>query len=780
MTTDVKVAAAPDRVLTRRERLLIERLGTYHDLVRDAFAAETLAAPEMTRPQEALDGLSRRDLLDLYAIMVASRELDKLEAALQKQGQVWFTIPGAGKEAINVAFGRALSPEDGKMPYYRDRALALACGVSPFEMLCQAMAKREDPASGGRQMPSHWGHKDFGIVSQSSCTGSQCIPAVGLAEGLVRRQQLSLPREFVTDFERADAVVYVSLGDGTTAEGEVEEALREACRTQAPVVFVIEDDAYAISTPVKWNVPGGSIPRLYKHYEALGMRVLDVDGTSFLESYRVARFAVDHGRQRAGPVLVHAHVTRPMSHSSTDTQSQYRPAEEIAQELNRDPLLKTRDLIIGHDPFSRSDEAFETALRAGMNQLEGKIQSWLRRETERARRAAPTDTEHILDHRYAGDPEAFAGTAKTQAEPPLASKLDPEKGQPIEMRYAINEVLREAMRADPRILVFGEDVADVTPLGKRMKLPAKNGRAPALEGKGGVFHVTRGLQKEFGPERVWNSPLAEATILGMATGYSLAGFLPVPEIQFRDYVHPGWQQLVDEAATLRWRSNGTWKCPMIVRMAYGGYLGGAGAIWHSEAGVSQLANVPGVRVVVPAGAWDAAALLRAALASDEIVLFLEPKALYSARGAFPPPPQSVPLGKAYVARDGADLTVITYGNLLPRCLEAAERLAALDVEVAVVDLRTVDAGWDVHTVLESVRRTRRAIVVDEDRRVCGFGDSVIATLAETAGRDLVVPLSRVCARHARVSYGPTGEASILPQTEDIVAAVRDALLKEED
>jgi 2-oxoisovalerate dehydrogenase E1 component len=219
---------------------------------------------------------------------------------------------------------------------------------------------------------------------------------------------------------------------------------------------------------------------------------------------------------------------------------------------------------------------------------------------------------------------------------------------------------------------------------------------------------------------------------------------------------------------------------MIVRMAYGGYLSGAGAIWHSEAGVSQLANVPGVRVVVPAGAWDAAALLRAALESDELVLFLEPKALYSARGVFAPVAQRVPLGKAYVARPGADLTLITYGNLVPRCLDAAERMATLDVSVEVIDLRTVDAGWDVRTILESVRRTRRAIVVDEDRRTCGFGDTIVATLAGSAGLDLVVPLTRVCARNSRVAYGPTGEAAILPQTEDILAAIRDTLLSEED
>lgn len=693
----------------------------YDDLIRQTLGEDALA-----RDDRIAGSLTAVEVLRAYTVARVSRELDVRERALQAQGRAWFSIAGAGREVIGWAFARYLRAGDPKLPYYRDRTLVLCAGVTPEEMLLQTVGAAGDPASGGRQMPSHWGSRREGIISESSPTGSQAIPAVGLAEGIVRAHHLGVPP---AEPWTADAVVYCSIGDGTTAEGEVEEAVRQAVRTHAPVVFLIEDDKYAISVPATWTIPGGDAYRLYRHYEEFGALVLRCDGTDPIEADSHAARAVAYARARRGPVILHALVTRPMSHSSTDTQDQYRTPEDLSEEAARDPLLRLSTLL--RDAGVLNDDA-----RAGLDQA---VTTLVRHAVDRVIAAPRADPAGLMVNICAREPSGHLPEA------------EPEAGEPVEMRYALNRALRAAMEANPGIVVYGEDVADAA--------------FPGLPGKGGVFHVTRGLQFAF-PDRVWNSALAEATIVGTAMGQALAGLLPVVEVQFRDYLHPAMQQLVDEAATLRWRSNGAWTCPMVIRMAYGGYLGGAGALWHSEANVGMLATIPGIRIVCPSNATDAAGLLRTAIESDEIVLFLESKALYARKAAYPGDRYRVPLGCAAVRRAGTDITIVCWGNLVPRSLEAASRLAGTGIETEVIDLRTVDTGWDAPTVLASVDRTGALLVAEEDRLTGGFGATVAARVAEELPGVLTC---RLAAKDCRVAYGPEGERAVLPQIDDIVA-----------
>lgn len=697
----------------------------YDDLIR-----ETLGEAALHQTDPVAGALSGVELLRAYTVSRLSRDMDMRERALQAQGRAWFSIAGAGKEVIGWAFGRHLTVHDPKMPYYRDRTLMLCSGITPRDMLLQTVGAASDPASGGRQMPSHWGSRKAGVITQSSPTGSQILPAAGLAEGIVRAVETGVQP---AEPWRPDSVVYASLGDGTTAQGEVEEAIRQAVRAHAPVIFLIEDDKYAISVPASWAIPGGDATHLYQHYREYGMLVLRCDGTDPVEADGCVCAAVEYARARKGPALVHALVTRPMSHSSTDTQDQYRTPEDLQEEAARDPLLRLSTLLreqglLDDERQARLDAAVAGVIRDAVDHVIGEP------------RIDPSTIMVHVDARDVGE--------RDREQPPR------DLGDPVEMRYALNRALKVAMERDPRIVVYGEDVADA--------------QFPGLPGKGGVFHVTRGLQFAF-PGRVWNSALAEATIIGTAMGHSLAGLLPVVEIQFRDYLHPAWQQLVDEAATLRWRSNGHWACPFVVRMAYGGYLGGAGAIWHSESNVGMISSIPGIRIVCPSNAGDAAGLLATACESGEIVLFLEPKALYARKAPYPGDDYRVPFGVASIRRPGTDITIACWGNLVPRSLEAAQSLKEHGIEAEVIDLRTVDAGWDLPTLRASVDRTGSLLLAEEDRLTGGFGATVAARIAEELPGVLV---ARVTAKDCRVAYGPEGERAVLPQTGEIVARAR--------
>jgi 2-oxoisovalerate dehydrogenase E1 component len=698
----------------------------YDDLLR-----ETLGDEALRRDQPIAGTLSGTELLRAYALARVSRDIDVRERALQAQGRAWFSIAGAGKEVIGWAFGRHLNASDPKMPYYRDRTLLLCAGMTPEQMFLQTVGAATDIASGGRQMPSHWGFRPGGVITQSSPTGSQVISAAGLAEGIVRAVELGVPLD---EPWSPDSVVYTSIGDGTTAEGEIEEAIRQAVRAHAPVIFLIEDDKYAISVPATWAIPGGNAAQLYRHYEDFGMLVLECDGTDPVEADRFVARAVDYTRTRKGPVILVAHVTRHMSHSSTDTQDQYRTAEDLAEEAARDPMLRLSTLL--HNAGLLDEEQ--------QHRLDATCSALVREAASTAFDSPRPDPAGIMLHVTASDLE------QRPVQPPLPADM----GEPVEMRYALNRALKAAMEDDPRIVIYGEDVADT--------------QFPGLPGKGGVFHVTRGLQFAF-PQRVWNSALAEATIVGTAMGQSLAGLLPVIEIQFRDYLHPAWQQLVDEVATLRWRSNNQWACPMVIRMSYGGYLGGAGALWHSEANIGMIATIPGIRIVCPSNATDAAGLLRTAIESEDIVLFCEPKALYARKAPYPGDDYRVPLGVASTRRAGTDITIVCWGNLVPRSLEAAETLAQEGIEAEVIDLRTVDAGWDAPSVLQSVDRTGSLLVAEEDRRTGGFGATIASRVAEELPGVLI---ARLTARDTRVAYGPEGERAVLPQVSDIAARAR--------
>jgi 2-oxoisovalerate dehydrogenase E1 component len=742
-------AAGDNKDNVSPEELLKERRAYYYDLVNQVFGDEPKGR---ATARKNLLGLSVYDVMAMYAAMRTSREIDLMQGLLQRTGNLWFSIAGAGKEVINVAIAHHMRPDDAKLPYYRDQALALWSGIRMMDITRQSVASRFDPMSGGRQMSSHFGSVEFNFPTGSTMTGSQCLPAAGYAEGLKLERKIGNAISKGAKEGKNDSFVYTSIGDGTTAEGEVEEAVRDAVRFMAPVLFVVEDDQWAISTPVSVNIPGGSASKLYSRYSHIGpdhhLEVMEVDGTDFLESFKTARKAVEYLRSGAGPVLIHAHVTRPLSHSSADTQAYYRLSEDLAAEALRDPLVRMKGLLA-------ENGVDEEKLKA----LDSLITSQIRKASEEAVAEPKLDPDTIKWHVTSTPYELRVASF---VENDVNTLKEDTSTEPIPMRDLITRTIIEEMEKDERIIIFGQDVADYPvhdPEGK-------------LKGKGGVFHVTRGVGKAF-PNRVWNSALAEATILGTAAGYALAGYLPLVEVQFRDYIHPGWQQLVDEIATLRWRSNGTFSCPMVIRVAYGDYLGGAGAIWHSEAAVGPMAHYPGLRIIVPSLGSDAVGLLREALLSGDPVVMLEPKSLYEAkpsRSYYPGPEYRVPFGKARIARQGTDLTVVTYGNLVPRTMVAAETLEKeYGISTEVIDLRTVDAGYDRETIRESLIKTGHIMIADEDRAIGGFGSSVASEIASNWWHHVHGPIGRVHPKFTRVSYGPQGEKAVMPSPDSVVA-----------
>ena len=750
---EYKTATRPqisdDGAARSADELLEQRRAYFYGLVDQVFGTDEPQGRYIARTE--LAGLSLNELLGAYAAMRISRDIDNMMGLLQRTGNLWFSIAGAGKEAMNVAISMHLRPDDAKLPYYRDQSMALWCGITLLDIMRQSVASRFDPASGGRQMSSHFGSVDFNFPTGSTMTGSQCLPASGYASALKTEKLLGKKYSYGARMGRDDSIVYTSIGDGTTSEGEVEEAIREAVRKMAPIIFVIEDDEWAISTPIATNIPGGNVSRLYRQYSHIGpnnhLEIIEIDGTDFIEAYKLSRKAVQYARSGKGPVLIHAHVTRPLSHSSADTQAYYRSAEDLAEEASRDPLLRMSQLF-------RKYGVTEEKLKA----LDALATKEVRQASEQAVSEPKLDPETIHFH-VTATPFNLQVTSFRENE--ANTLVEDTSTEPIPMRDLITRALIEEMQKDERIVVFGQDVAD-------FPVPDPTGK---LKGKGGVFHVTRGVGIAY-PDRVWNAALAEATILGTAMGYSLAGFMPVIEIQFRDYIHPGWQQLVDEIATMRWRSNGTFACPMVIRVAYGDYLGGAGAIWHSEAAVGPIAHYPGLRVVVPSLGSDAVGLLRESIISGDPVVFLEPKSLYEAkpsRSYYPGPDYRVPLGQARVAREGTDLTIVTYGNLWPRSMMAADKLASEHgINAEVIDLRTVDAGYDRPTILKSLRKTGFVLVADEDRAIGGFGSSVAAEIASNWWHELQGPIGRVHPKFTRVSYGPAGEKAVMPNPDHIV------------
>ncbi|MGC2258312.1 MAG: dehydrogenase E1 component subunit alpha/beta [Candidatus Sulfotelmatobacter sp.] len=735
--------------------------------------ATTKTDPKLSLPggkkSRNYEGLTRERLIELYRIMYTSRRIDDREIMLKRQQKIFFQMSGAGHEAIGAAAGMVLKAGyDWFYPYYRDRALCLALGAKPLEMFLQAVGAADDPSSGGRQMPSHWGYKRLNIVTQSSPTGSQILQAVGCAEAgryfTQHPKAAEVPtsqgdeekdyRHFKDVSFQGDEVTYVSLGDGTTSEGEFWEAMNAAALNKLPVIFCVQDNGYAISVPVEVQTAGGSISRLVSGFPNFHFE--EVDGTDPVASYGAFQRATQYCREGHGPAFVHAHVIRPYSHSLSDDERLYRPDAERERDAARDPVSRTQMFLLREGILDEK----------GINELEKKVEEELQIAVDQALAALPPAPESVMQFVYSPDLDPTSAVFETQAivGPDTA---DGKKPAAKTMADLINVTLRDEMKRDERIVIFGEDVADCS---REEYLKRK-----LVKGKGGVFKLTFGLQCEFGNDRVFNSPLAEAAIVGRATGMATRGLKPVVEIQFFDYIWPAMMQIRDELSVIRWRSNNVFSCPVVIRVAIGGYLTG-GAIYHSQCGESMFTHIPGLRVVFPSNALDAAGLLRTAIRSDDPVLFLEHKRLYRetfGRAAYPGPDYMIPFGKAKIVNPGTDLTVITYGAVVPRALQAAQKLEREHgVKVELIDLRCLNP-FDWETIAESVAKTNRALVAYEDTLSWGYGAEIAARIADRLFDKLDAPVRRVAAADTFVAYQPILEDAILPQANDLFRAMKE-------
>ena len=686
-------------------------------------AIESAASPS----EDGLQGLTPDALIHAFRLMYTSRRIDDREILLKRQNKIFFQISGAGHEAIQVAAGLALRPgHDWFYPYYRDRGLALALGVTPYEMMLQAVGAAADKASGGRQMPSHWSDPAKHIVAGSSPTGTHYGQAVGCAEA---NRYLG----------NQGVVTLVCSGEGATSEGEFWEAINAACLSHAPVIFLVEDNGFAISVPVEYQTAGGNVSEVLSGFP--GLLRIEVDGTDFLASYHAVLRAAQYCREGNGPALVHAHCTRPYSHSLSDDEKNYKTPAERAAEAERDPLTRFPAMLIDHD----------IADRHALERIAHEIDKEVHDVAHRALAEEPASGASALWHLYSDkvDPTSAAFATEPQF-----------SGEPRTMVDLINDTLHEEMRRNERIVVFGEDVADCS----------RERNLAEIKGKGGVFKVTAGLQTEFGSKRVFNAPIAEAAIVGRAIGMATAGLKPICEIQFFDYIWPAMMQIRDELATLRWRSFGGFSAPLVIRVPIGGYLNG-GAIYHSQCGEVEFTHIPGLRVVFPSNAQDAAGLLRTAIRCDDPVLFLEHKRLY--REPYNRSPHAgreymIPFGKAKVVKPGNALTLVTYGALVQKALQAA-----LQVErkhdgqtIEVLDLRTL-APYDWEAIRTSVEKTSRVLIAHEDCVSWGYGAELAARIGSELFHHLDAPVRRVGAMDTWVGYHPQLEAVILPQVEDL-------------
>ena len=702
--------------------------------------------------EKTYEGLVPEQLIQIFRTMYLSRRVDDREIMLKRQQKIYFQISCAGHEALQAAAAANLrAGYDWFFPYYRDRTLCLSLGVTPTDMLLQAVGAADAPASGGRQMPSHWGSRQRNIFTTSSPTGSQFLQAVGCAEAgrYFEKHPASAAkatgdyREFKDVAHHADEVTYVSTGEGTTSQGEFWESLNTAASNRVPVLYVVEDNGYAISVPVKYQTPGGNISRLLSNFPNFHFE--EVDGTDLIASLGAMRRAVEHIRSGKGPALVHGHVIRPYSHSLSDDEKLYRPEAERKLDAERDPLVRLQKFLLAEgilDP---------PAVQRMQREVDAEVQAAADAALEAPYPAKDSYKKHVV----------------SEALSPKDARFDvatASEGNDRTMADLINTCLRDEMRRDERIVIFGEDVADCS---NEEYLADKK-----LKGKGGVFKLTAGLQREFGSTRVFNSPLAEANIVGRAVGMAARGLKPVVEIQFFDYIWPAMHQLRNELPLIRWRSNDAFNCPAVVRVAIGGYLTG-GAVYHSQCGESIFTHTPGMHVVFPSNALDAAGLLRTAIRCDDPVLFLEHKRLYRepfGRAPYPGPEFTIPFGKARVWKEGTDLTIVTYGATVPRSLQAAQRMEReKGVSVEVLDLRTLNP-YDFEAIAASVTKTSRVLIVHEDMLSWGYGAEIAARVASELFDKLDAPVERLGAKDTFVAYQPELEDQILPQAEDIFQA----------
>ncbi|MDQ2832271.1 MAG: dehydrogenase E1 component subunit alpha/beta [Acidobacteriota bacterium] len=720
-------------------------------------SGSSVAESGKTARGTAESSLSREQMVEFYRLMYLSRRTDDREIVLKRQQKIFFQISCAGHEALLVAAGMAMKPGyDWFFPYYRDRAICLALGNTVEEQLLQAVGAADDPASGGRQMPSHWSSRKLNIVSPSSSTATQCLHAIGCAEAgrfFAKHPDAAGKhegdyREFKDVSFHGDEVVYVSIGEGSTSQGEFWESLNTASNGKLPVLYVVEDNGYAISTPVEVNTPGGNISKLVANFP--NFHFAEIDGTDPIASYEAMVKAVAYCRAGKGPALVHGHVIRPYSHSLSDDERAYRSAEELEADAARDPISRMQMWLLREGILDAD----------GINKLERQVDEEVQRAADRALMAPLPAVDSIMRHIYSEDlsvqDPVFEGR-------PVATADASERT----MADLINCCLKDEMRRDERVVVFGEDVADASRDGAL--------REGKIKGKGGVFKLTAGLQTEFGSDRCWNSPLAEANITGRAIGMAVRGMKPVVEIQFFDYIWPAMHQMRNELSLMRWRSNGVFSCPLVMRVPIGGYLTG-GSIYHSQSGESIFTHTPGVRVVMPSNALDAVGLLRTAIRCDDPVLFLEHKRLYRetfGRAAYPGPDYCIPFGKAKVVRAGKDVTVLTYGAVVPRALQAAQKLhRETGIDVELIDLRSL-TPYDWEAIATSVKKTSRVIVAHEDMLSWGYGAEIAARIGDELFHDLDAPVKRVAAMDTFVAYQPLLEDAILPQPEDLYRAMQE-------
>jgi 2-oxoisovalerate dehydrogenase E1 component len=673
--------------------------------------------------------LEPKNLIRAFRFMYASRRIDDREILLKRQNKIFFQISCAGHEAIQVAAGLALrAGYDWVFPYYRDRALCLTLGMTAEDMFLQAAGAASDPSSGGRQMPSHWSSTKLHIVSPSSATGTQLLPAVGCAEGNRHLDPSS------------DAVTLTSTGEGATSEGEFWESINAACLEQLPVIFLVQDNGFAISVPVERQTPGGDVSKLVAAHPNL--RVLQCDGTDLVASYAAMAEAVNYCRAQRKPALVHASCTRPYSHSLSDDEKLYKTEAERAAEALRDPVRNFQAWLIANG----------VADRGRIDQLMLEVDTEIQEVSDRALKAAVPARGSAL--RYLYSERVDPTSAQFETEPHF-------KGDPRTMVDAINLTMHEEMARNPNMVIFGEDVADCS----------REQNLKEVKGKGGVFKATHGLQHAYGSERVFNTPIAEAAIVGRASGMAMRGLKPVVEIQFFDYIWPAMMQIRDELASLRWRSNNAWSAPLVIRVAIGGYLNG-GSIYHSQCGESVFTHIPGLRVVFPSNALDACGLLRTAIRCDDPVLFLEHKRLYREpynRSPHPGPDYTIPFGKAKIVKPGSRLTMVTYGALVQKSLQAAVQIEQQnpDLSIEVIDLRTL-SPYDWTAIKTSVEKTSRVMVVQEDTLSWGYGAEISARIASELFGSLDAPVGRIGALDTWVGYSPSLENEILPQVENIV------------
>ncbi len=666
-------------------------------------------------------GMTKDELMNALRLMSISRAIDNKVMNLIRQGKAYFLISGAGHEATQTAFGLAMQKGiDWAYPYYRDMCFSITLGSKPEDLLLAFMAKADDPLTGGRQMPCHWSSKEFNIPTQSSPTGTQFLQAVGTA--------LALKRKGI------NGVVYVSSGEGTTSQGEFHEAVNWAAREKLPVVFVIQNNKWAISVPVENQTGGtnGSIHEMMKGYNNL-LR-LEVDGTDFLQTHAVAQSAFKYARQGKGPVLIEAHVVRLLSHSSSDDQKKYRSNESLQEDLKKDPIKLFADKLIEKGILTQL--AYEE-LQKEINIHVNEAADWALKQK---------------------DPDPETATLYVLDESGKRESLEYEKGntdgKPVVMVDAVNHALREEMELNDKIYVFGEDVAD---------------------GKGGVFTATKGLSTRFGNDRVFNSPLAEASIEGVAIGMALAGLKPCVEIQFGDYIWPAFMQFRDELVMMRYRSNNLFEAPVVTRVAVGGYI--HGGLYHSQNIEGFFAHMPGLLIAYPSNAADAKALLKTALRLNDPVLFLEHKGLYRQSYATSPEPDAnylLPFGKAKIIREGNDLTVVTYGAMVHETNFASKKLGEEGINIEIIDIRTI-APVDVETIYKSVRKTGKVIIIHEDTLTGGFGAEIAALITENCFESLDGPVRRIAAKDAPIPFALKLESAVLPTRDKIYNELKNLL-----